>query len=81
MGWGSQGWLVAPGPGAALEDSLAGGQVQMALDLAKRCPGSPSYGHGSVFAADSGRLQLHCGIRMMCGGRFPSSPDILSLQQ
>lgn len=59
LGWGSQDWLVAPGPGAALEDSLAeawtGGQVQMALDLAKLCPGSPSCSHGLVFAADSGR--------------------------
>lgn len=73
LGWGSQSWLVAPGPGAALEDSLAEawteGQVQMALDLAKLCPGSPSYGHGLVFAADSGRLRY--GIRMMCGGRVP----------
>lgn len=47
LGWGSQYWLIAPGPGAALEGSLAeawtGGQVQMALDLAKLCPGSPHY--------------------------------------
>lgn len=47
--WGgaAMGLAGSPWPGAALEDSLAeawtGGQVQMALDLAKLCPGSPYY--------------------------------------